>query len=1059
MTNANGNKYRLGLDLGTNSIGWAAVSLDDNGEPCGVLDIGVRIFPDGRDEQGGTSNAVDRRTARGQRRRRDRYLKRRTELMQTLIKLGLMPPNETQRKELQGLDPYKLRARALDEPLEPFELGRALFHLDQRRGFKSNRKAGGDDDSENTKISDRIGELRRRMKESGARTLGQFLAGRHEIRETVRARPELGLYPDRAMYQDEFSKIREKQGPHHKLTAEQWDKLHDVIFFQRPLRPVEPGWCQFEYENGQRRAAKALPVFQEFRMLQEVNNLRVRVGIEPERPLHEQEREDVLKRLRSGKDIDPQKPNKNLGLPSGVTFNLARGGRAKIKGDETTAKLAASGKPAKGDKAAEPGLFGNKWLGFSLEERNGIVNFLLDTEDPEAVQEKALAKWGLSEAQAQAVANVSLAPGYGDLSEKAIFKMLPHLEKGRTYSDAVQDAGYAHHSDFRNDEAHDNLPYYGQVLPRDAVGADPKKDTRRDGEPARYGRFPNPTVHIGLNQLRRMVNRLIEPYGKPEEIVVELARALKMNRKQKLDLAKQQREGGERNERFRKDLESEEQAPTPDILRKLRLWEEQKSLTNVLVCPYTGQSLSFEMVVSSRTEVDHILPFSRTLDNSVSNMVVCVAGANRYKGDRSPYEAFGGSPEGYDYQDILARTANFPENKRWRFRPDAMKQFEEDDRFLDRQLNETSYLSRTARTYLAYLYDEKGEGRTHVRAAPGRMTALLRRGWGLEGILRVSEQGEVTGKQRDDHRHHAIDAFVVACTTQRLLQKFANAAGASHNTEERLKALPKEAHPWDGFHRNQLKPFLDNLVVSYKPDHGTRGVKGSTTSQLHNETAYGLVELSKTGPSTVVVRKKVATFKKRSELDAVRDPVMGNALKDLWDKVVVEGGKPADFAERAAKEGVQLEDGRLQTVRRVRVCEKQTVIPIKRRKGHPDAGKVYKGYLPDGNEFADVWQMRDGAWRMIVVPAFYANQRDFNIEDYRPVDKSGRKDPTAKRLMRLQINDMGAMGEGADRSIVRVRKITNNATKGGLVVLGCVDICICNRCAGPFHVIPSAGKH
>ena len=493
------------------------------------------------------------------------------------------------------------------------------------------------------------------------------------------------------MYQDEFSKIREKQGPHHKLTAEQWDKLHDVIFFQRPLRPVEPGWCQFEYENGQRRAAKALPVFQEFRMLQEVNNLRVRVGIEPERPLHEQEREDVLKRLRSGKDIDPQKPNKNLGLPSGVTFNLARGGRAKIKGDETTAKLAASGKPAKGDKAAEPGLFGNKWLGFSLEERNGIVNFLLDTEDPEAVQEKALAKWGLSEAQAQAVANVSLAPGYGDLSEKAIFKMLPHLEKGRTYSDAVQDAGYAHHSDFRNDEAHDNLPYYGQVLPRDAVGADPKKDTRRDGEPARYGRFPNPTVHIGLNQLRRMVNRLIESYGKPEEIVVELARALKMNRKQKLDLAKQQREGGERNERFRKDLESEEQAPTPDILRKLRLWEEQKSLTNVLVCPYTGQSLSFEMVVSSRTEVDHILPFSRTLDNSVSNMVVCVAGANRYKGDRFPYEAFGGSPEGYDYQDILARTANFPENKRWRFRPDAMKQFEEDDRFLDRQLNEISY--------------------------------------------------------------------------------------------------------------------------------------------------------------------------------------------------------------------------------------------------------------------------------------------------------------------------------------------------------------------------------
>ena len=154
------------------------------------------------------------------------------------------------------------------------------------------------------------------------------------------------------------------------------------------------------------------------------------------------------------------------------------------------------------------------------------------------------------------------------------------------------------------------------------------------------------------------------------------------------------------------------------------------------------------MVMSAQTEVDHILPFSRTLDNSMGNLVVCMADANRVKGDSTPYDAFGHNPAGYKYNDVLAATANFPANKRWRFQSDAMERFEGEDRFLDRQLNETQYLSRTARTYLAYLYDEQGEGRQRVRATPGRMTALLRRGWGLEGMLRESDDGETTRKQR-----------------------------------------------------------------------------------------------------------------------------------------------------------------------------------------------------------------------------------------------------------------------------------------------------------------------
>jgi CRISPR-associated endonuclease Csn1 len=1009
--------YRLGIDLGTNSLGWAAIKLGEEGNPCGILDMGVRIFSDGRNPKDGSSLAVQRRLPRGQRRRRDRYLQRRAELMDALVALGLMPSEDDERKALEELDPYALRARALDHPLTPFELGRALFHLDQRRGFKSNRKSDGDDENEAKKTRAEIDELRRRIAESGARTLGEFLVRRQKKGKAVRARPGVGLYPDRALYEDEFDAIRENQEPHHTLRLDQWDSLKEVIFFQRPLKPVDPGWCLLE--AGERRAARALPIAQEFRMLQEVNNLKLRVDTDPERSLNDEERGRALARLRSGKNIDLEKPTKDLRLPSGAVFNLSRGGRKTIKGDETTARLLR--KKEKGKQ--EQSLFGDRWFAYSPEERNEIARFLINTDDPDIVRRKAIGDWGLDDAQADAVASVSLTSGYANLSEKAMRKVLPFLEEGRNFADAVVYAKYPHHSDFRNAEAHEQLPYYGVVLERDAVGADPNKDPEIDGEPARYGRIANPTVHIGLNQLRRVVNKLIEIYGKPEDIVVELARDLKQNREQRQHDQRRNKENRERNERFAADLKSAGYENTPYTRMKLRLWEEQGK-AQALVCPYTGCTLSWEMVVTNQTEVDHILPFSQTLDDTMANKVVCIAAANREKGNRSPFEAFGHSPSGYDYDAILAYTTGFPDNKQWRFKPNAMERYENEEEFLGRQLNETRYLSRTARTYLAYLYDEKTEGRQRVRAIPGFMTARLRRGWGLEGILRVDASGEIIEekKQRDDHRHHAIDAFVVANTTQGLLQRFSRAAASSHDKEERLDAIANDVPPWDGFNWRELKAALDRVVVSHKPDHGSRGQQGKTTGQLHNDTAYGLVKLISDGPSDVVRRKKLSDVKPK-DLGSVRDPALQAALTELWNRVSAEGGKWAAFAERAANAGVRV-NGRCQRVRSVRLLSKERVIPIKDRDG-----MLYKGYLPGGNEFADIWQMRDGSWQILVVPTFDANQPDFDIGKFRPATAKGKHkgkpDPAAKRLMRLHIDDMGALGEGEQQQIVRVRKITN----------------------------------
>ena len=278
------------------------------------------------------------------------------------------------------------------------------------------------------------------------------------------------------------------------------------------------------------------------------------------------------------------------------------------------------------------------------------------------------------------------------------------------------------------------------------VGADPTKP--KDDEARHYGRIANPTVHIGLGQLRRVVNRVIKTYGKPAEVVVELARELKMNKEEKEAERRKIRENEAANKR--RD-ESARRKLSPEDHRRLRLWEEQRYGT-VNVCPFTGAPISFEMALSNRTEIEHILPFAKTRDNSMANKVLCLIEVNRIKRDRAPAEAFQANPVAgrypCNYDEILLRAWSLPENKRWRFNRDAMQRFEDEQAFLDRQLNETKYLSRITRLYLAHLYNERAEARLRVRAIPGRLTAMLRGKWGLNALLR--DHNRAGGDDGDD---------------------------------------------------------------------------------------------------------------------------------------------------------------------------------------------------------------------------------------------------------------------------------------------------------------------
>lgn len=226
--------WRLGADLGANSLGWAAIELDApvNGKPIAILAAGSRIFSDGRDPKSGASLAVDRRDARAMRRRRDRFQQRQKALIKYLIADGLFPADEAARKAMAAIDPYAVRARALDEALTLPELGRALFHLNQRRGFKSNRKADRKADDDAGKIAAGVEELGRKIRaaeeqagaEPGSWTFGKWLhmrrIGATDANNIPRVRTRLDtekdeagkergydFYPGRALMEEEFGAI------------------------------------------------------------------------------------------------------------------------------------------------------------------------------------------------------------------------------------------------------------------------------------------------------------------------------------------------------------------------------------------------------------------------------------------------------------------------------------------------------------------------------------------------------------------------------------------------------------------------------------------------------------------------------------------------------------------------------------------------------------------------------------------------------------------------------------------------------------------------------------
>ncbi len=800
----------LGLDLGPASIGWSLI--DEAGQR--LLATGVRVFPEGvdRDTSGAEiSKSAQRRLARGMRRQIARRAGRKRKLRDTLVSAGLLPPlallpnDDPQRVKWESAqfnaeDPYSLRTRALSHKLEPHEIGRALVHLNQRRGFRSNRKADRAKKKENSEILAEISDLAAQI---GDRTLAQELVRR---RGSDPAKFHLtrirGLHTHRDMYENEFAAIWQAQQSHHPtlLTDALRETLHDIIFFQRRMRPPSAGLvgrCELEPRlprcpRGDRRA-------QRFRLHQELNNLRVLdTSARTERPLSSEERQKLLQYLSKARDRTFDQIRKHLfDQHENIHFNLEAGARTKLAGLPTDALL------------AKKTLLGPAWHKLSEDLKDRIVAAIID--DQEDRLHHFLAEAGFEPTLASTLLDsVDLEDGYVSYSLFAIKKLLPHIERGLPLTSrdkskpcALREAGYL-------------MPWEHAAETHPYLPAPPN--------------VTNPLVRQALFEVRKVVNAILRelvyrPGHRLANIRIELAREARgtaeQRRKRSLDMRQRERDRTAAADAIR-DAGIK---PTRDAIDRYLLWQEQGQ-----VCVYSGRPISFAQLLGGEIDIDHILPRGRSLDNSLMNKVVAFRTENADKRDRTPFEWLAHSNPA-KYEQILQRARWLPYPKLRRFYQESV----ELDDFFARQLVDTTYITTQVHDYVRCLGAD-------VLCIRGQHTAELRHHWGLNTVLR---QDDADLKNRDDHRHHAVDAIVIALTDRSRLQQLAriHREGGTQTTGE---ILPD---PWENF-RAHVEDAVNSINVSHR---ARRKVSGC----LHEDTIYG----STASPSEFAFRKKLTDIK------------------------------------------------------------------------------------------------------------------------------------------------------------------------------------------------------
>lgn len=900
---------RLGLDLGTNSIGWALVEVDETG--CTLLDKGVDIFQEGvaREKNNEKPAVQDRTKARALRRLYFRRRLRKIELLKCLVRYGLCPQLTDSQLALwkskkqyplveefmawqrtddrTGKNPYRDRYRALTETLDldkladRYALGRALYHLGQRRGFLSNRKeAGGDDEG---KVKKGIEDLNTDMKAEGCRYLGEYfyrLYGRKKIRSKYTARNE--------HYLAEFNAICERQ-----QLPEEWRKsLHRAIFYQRPLRSQKGlvGHCTFERKKA--RCPISHPRFEEFRMLSFLNNIRIQgPGDADFRPLSAEEVEKARSQFyrKSKEHFDFEDIAKKIAGKGGYAckddsneapyrFNYAR--TATVSGCPVTAQLQE--------------LFGENWLNevrsvYTLGEGktqeqilNDVWHALFSFDDADRLQAWAEDKLQLSPERAEKFAVIRLPQGYAELSLNAINKILPYLRSGYRYDEAVfvanlkavVPAGVWADSeqrdrlvsdvaeivtDFANnplnngltkaqcikDYLHDNL--YVDERHLDRLYHPSMIETYRQAMPDRQGLLQlgsprtssvrNPMAMRALFRLRALLNRLLREgkIDRETRINIEFARGLNdANRRKAIEQYQRDREA-ERKEYTEEIRKLGIDDPSEGDILKYRLWKEQERK-----CLYTGKEIGVADFLGAGTayDIEHTVPRSRGGDDSQMNKTLCDNRFNRdVKRAKLPSELS-------NHQEVMARI----EALKW---PDKIKD-------LQKQIERQKRVSKSAATkaakdtaiqrrhylqmqldywrgkYERFTMTEVPEGFSNRQGVDigiiGKYARLyletvFKRIYPVKGAATAEFrrmwglQDEYSKKERVNHIHHCIDAITIACIGKNEYEKWAQFVAREEEYRRGNAQRPVFEKPWPTF-TEDVKSIADEVLVShYTPDN------------------------------------------------------------------------------------------------------------------------------------------------------------------------------------------------------------------------------------------------
>jgi CRISPR-associated endonuclease Csn1 len=916
-------KKILGLDLGTTSIGWAFVHLNEADATQSKVYTGVRITPLTTDEKNefnsgqAISTTAQRTQKRGARKNLDRYQLRRERLLKITNREGWLDAGESyQLIETDHI--WSIRSKAASEQITLEDFAKVLFHLNKKRGFKSNRKANTEEDS-NTEFKTAIKESDRAVKELGY-TIGQWVNELLHERDSISQRVYRDITWSRSLNEEEFDQIWETQSKFYpQLTPSLKKEIGDyTIFYQRRLKSQKGKLsnCQF-YDSPDPKGVRkkvvpaSSPLFELFRVWHDINNLDVKLAENRQtldlpiefkkflakvftnlKTMHEvfgtKSKPTPLKKKITATDIKKLVIKEFGGKTSDYLVNLEVLIPAITWLEIQEAALFTGYE--RFDLTAFDYLVDGK--AYNDQPLMQLWHVLYSTEEVEDLVKVLREKFSMTQEQITAFEKVHLKDDYGSLSSKAIKQILPHLHEGHMYSEACALAGFRHSSFETKKESEER------------VLLDKLSHLKR-------GKLRNPVVEKIMNQLVNVVNCIIasDEMGRPDEIHIEMGRELTATAQQRSKISKAMSSSRKARELIREKLQSEfgiKKVSRNDIL-KYRLGEE----TN-WISLYTGRPIEkYKVFQTGEYDIEHIIPKSRLFDDSFSNKTLCEAEVNRAKGNMTAFdymESLGdehlqGYIERVKFYSVKGGTKQISYGKELKL---FMKREDIPDDFISRQLNESRYIAREALKLLQPLIS------TPIVTTGGTLTSYLRKQWGLEDIIKeinlpkykelglVSRAKNKGGQEfdviedwakRDDHRHHAVDALTVALTNRSAVQRidklnqFMGDYNVCHDSEEFKSGLRVIECPIPNI-RALAKPSFEELLVSHKPgkkvatwSKSTHRVKGGKATrriliprgQLHQETVYGKnkiksnpIELAKvTNPELIIDQDTRLAFQLR----------------------------------------------------------------------------------------------------------------------------------------------------------------------------------------------------